>query len=70
LPQLNSHGLQAVDNKERASSGASAPDLKIQLVFQLQGLKPPRESMLAIVSHGLKAGANEKDNNMQLSHHK
>jgi hypothetical protein len=70
LPQLNSHGLQAVDNKKQASSGASAPDILILYVFQLRGLKPPGGSMLAIVSPGLKAGVIEENNNLQLSHHK
>jgi len=59
-----------VDNKKQASSGASAPDLLILLVFQLRGLKPPDGSMLAMIFPGLKSGIIEEDNNLQLSHHK
>jgi hypothetical protein len=64
LPQLNSHGLQAVDNKKQASSGASAPDILILYVFHLQGLKPVGGSMPVIVFPGLKARAIEENNNL------
>jgi len=63
VPKLNSHGLQAVDNKKQGSSGASAPVNLILFVFHLRGLKPPVGTMLAIVFPGLKAGAIEEDNN-------
>jgi len=70
LPQINSHGLQVVDKNKQAASGSSAPVILILFVFHLRGLKPPGESELAIVFPGLKAGAIEEDNNLQLSLHR
>ena len=61
LPQLNSHGLQAVDKNKQAAPVASAPDLLILSVIHLRGLKSPGGSELVFDFPGLKAGAVEED---------